>query len=146
MIAVDTNLLVYAHRADSVWHRQARKCLEKLATGGSRWAIPWPCLYEFYAVITHPKIFPRPTPPRTAWETCQEFALCPQVRMLSETEDFAEKLAGLIRELDLKGPKIHDARIAALCHIHGVRELWSCDRDFSRFKFIKVVNPVLGGR
>ena len=144
MIAVDSNLLVYAHRADSVWHRQARECLEKLGTGGSRWAIPWPCLYEFYAVVTHPKIFPKPTPPTMALEACQEFATSPQVRLLNETEDFSEKFGSLIGGLDLKGPKIHDARVAALCHVHGVRELWSCDRDFSRFKFLKAVNP-LGG-
>ena len=146
MIAVDTNLLVYAHRADSVWHQPARECLEKLAAGGSRWAIPWPCLYEFYAVVTHPRIFPKPTPPTTALQACQEFASSPQVRLLSETEDFVEKLGGFIRGLDLKGPKIHDARVAVLCHVHGARELWSCDRDFSRFKFLKVVNPVVGGR
>ena len=146
MIAVDTNLLVYAHRADSVWHREARECLEKLSAGGSRWALPWPCLYEFYAVVTHPKIFPRPTPPPTALEACQEFASSPQVRLLTETEDFVEKLGRLIGGLDLKGPKIHDARIAVLCHVHGVRELWSSDRDFSRFKFLKVANPLVGGR
>ena len=120
--------------------------MEKLVTGGSRWAIPWPCLYEFYAVITHPKIFPRPTPPTTALEACQEFASSPQVRLLNETEDFAERFCGLIQGLDLKGPKIHDARVAVLCHVHGVRELWSSDRDFSRFKFLKVINPVVRGR
>jgi len=54
------------------------------------------------------------------------------------------KFGSLIGGLDLKGPKIHDARIAVLCHVHGVRELWSCDRDFSRFRFLKVKNP-LGG-
>ena len=142
MIAVDTNLLVYAHRVDCVWHQQARGCLEKVATDGSRWAIPWPCLYEFYAVVTHPKIFPKPTPPTTALEALREFACSPQVRLLKETEDFAEKFGGLIAGLDLKGPKIHDARVAVLCHVHGVRELWSCDRDFSRFRFLKVVNPL----
>ena len=137
---------MYAHRVDAVWHRPARDCLEKLATDGSRWAIPWPCMYEFYAVVTHPKIFPKPTPPTTAWEACQEFSSSPQVRLLTETEDFAEKFGGLIGALDLKGPKIHDARVAVLCHVHGVRELWSSDRDFSRFKFLKVLNPLVGER
>jgi predicted nucleic acid-binding protein len=103
-------------------------------------------LYEFYAVVTHPKIFPKPTPPTTAWEACQEFSSSPQVRLLTETEDFAEKFGGLIGALDLKGPKIHDARVAVLCHVHGVRELWSSDRDFSRFKFLKVLNPLVGER
>ena len=113
-----------------------------MATAGARWAIPWPCLYEFYAVITHPKIFPKPTPPKTAWQACEELASSFQIRLLAETEDFARMFGQFTAGLDLRGPKIHDARVAALCRVHGVRELWSCDRDFSRFRFLKVLNPL----
>ena len=47
---------------------------------------------------------------------------------------------------DIVGPKVHDARIAALCRFHGVRELWSADRDFSRFPDLKVRNPLVAPR
>ena len=40
--------------------------------------------------------------------------------------------------------EIHDARVAALCRQHGVRELWLADRDFNRFAGLTVVNPLLG--
>jgi len=45
----------------------------------------------------------------------------------------------------IAGPQVHDARIAALCRDHGVHELWSADRDFSRFAGLAVVNPLVGG-
>ena len=42
MIAVDTNLLVYAHRKDSQWHAVAEPAVRSLAEGTAPWAIPWP--------------------------------------------------------------------------------------------------------
>jgi uncharacterized protein len=63
MIAVDTNILVYAHRQDSPWHTQAAACLRSLAEGAASWAIPWPCVHEFLAIVTHPRIY---SPPSTA--------------------------------------------------------------------------------
>ena len=56
MIAVDTNILVYAHRADSEWHDRAALRLRELAEGRAPWAIPWPCIHEFLAIVTHPRI------------------------------------------------------------------------------------------
>ena len=44
------------------------------------------------------------------------------------------------------GAPVHDARIAALCLQHGVRELWSADRDFSRFAGLMTVNPLVAAR
>jgi len=57
VIAVDTNLLVYAHRRDSEWHRPAREVVQGLAESPAAWAIPWSCIYEFYSITTHPKIY-----------------------------------------------------------------------------------------
>ena len=56
MIALDTNLLVYAHRRDSEWHAEATAAVRELAEGPAPWAIPWPCLHEFLAIVTHPRI------------------------------------------------------------------------------------------
>ena len=61
MIAVDTNLLVYAHRRDSEWNAAARSALSDLAEGRRAWAIPWPCVHEFVAIVTHPKIYQPPS-------------------------------------------------------------------------------------
>ena len=62
MIALDTNILVYAHREDSPFHEAAFRCVVEVAEGAAVWAIPWPCLHEFLAVVTHPRIYAPPTP------------------------------------------------------------------------------------
>ena len=62
MIAVDTNVLVYAHRVDSPWHVPARAAVTALAEASVLWAIPWPCIHEFLGVVTHTRIFSPPTP------------------------------------------------------------------------------------
>jgi len=62
VIAVDTNILVYAHREDADWHDAAYARLAELAEGRASWAIPWPCVHEFLAIVTHPRIFSPPTP------------------------------------------------------------------------------------
>ena len=62
MIAVDTNILVYAHREDASFHKAASRAMTELAEGLAGWAIPWPCLHEFLAIVTHPRIYAPPTP------------------------------------------------------------------------------------
>jgi hypothetical protein len=66
MIAIDTNILVYAHREDSPWHEVAFARLAALAESRVAWAIPWPCLHEFLAIVTHPQIYNPPSPLPTA--------------------------------------------------------------------------------
>ena len=57
MIAVDTNVLIYAHHSDAEWHERAATLVRELAEGRSTWGIPWPCLHESLAVVTHPRIY-----------------------------------------------------------------------------------------
>ena len=66
MIAVDTNLLVYAHRREMTSHAAAREAIRRLAEGHSAWAVPWSCGHEFISVVTNPKPFKKPTSPRDA--------------------------------------------------------------------------------
>lgn len=144
MIAVDTNVLVYAHRTDSPHHERAAQALRGLATGRGAWAIPWPCLHEFLAVVTHPRIYRPPTSPTAALEAVESLLALPALRVLSETADHGSILAGLLRVPVVGGPKLHDARIAAICLGHGVGALWSADRDFSWFPQLRVRNPLTG--
>ncbi len=84
MIAVDTNILVYAHRQDMPWSKQARACVARLAESGSFWAIPWPCIHEFLGVVTHPKIFPVPTPLSHALAQIEIWQESPSLQLISE--------------------------------------------------------------
>lgn len=144
MIAVDTNLLVYAHREESDWFDAAEAALRGLAEGMSTWAIPWPCVHEFFAIVTHPRIYSPPTPMARALEQIDAWMASPSLVLLSEGSSHWQALAALVRSAKLAGPQIHDARIAAICLQHGVRELWSADRDFARFPALKVRNPLVG--
>jgi len=144
MIAVDTNLLVYAHREDAKFHGEASAALVKLAAGTERWAVPWPCAHEFIAIVTHPNIYKAPTPLEIALQALAELNACPTLEFIGEAEGYLDSLAGIALAARVQGGAIHDARIAAICRFHGVRELWSADRDFSRFAAVKVRNPLLG--
>jgi hypothetical protein len=143
VIAVDTNLLVYAHRTDAAFHQPARATLEALAVGRSAWAIPWPCVHEFISVVTHPRIFKTPTPVEHALSQMQALVDLPQVVMLSEGDGYLDRLSAVASPARTQGGAIHDARIAALCLYHGVTELWSADRDFTRFPELAVRNPLM---
>jgi toxin-antitoxin system PIN domain toxin len=144
VIAVDTNILVHAHRSDSEWHAAARECVAALAGADDTWAIPWPCLHEFLAVATHPKIFKLPTPAARALEQVSFWLESPSLALLGEAPGYWDELASVLRSSGVAGPRVHDARIAALCSLHGVKELWSADRDFGRFPGLKVRNPLVG--
>lgn len=143
MIAVDTNLLVYAHRAEMPFHARARERIESLAQGTDRWAIPWPCAHEFIAVLTRPGVFKTPSSVESAFESLYPLAALPHCEFLAEGEGHLDTLRDLALAGRVAGPAIHDARIAAICIRHGVRELWTADRDFSRFPQIKVRNPLI---
>ena len=143
MIAIDTNVLVYAHREDSEWHPAAARRVKQLAEGRAAWAIPWPCVHEFLAIVTHPRIFVPPTPLARAIDQVEAWLESPSAVLLSEGPDYWASLRILVEAGRVAGPLVHDARIAALCLHHGVEELWSADRDFSRFPGLVVRNPLV---
>jgi toxin-antitoxin system PIN domain toxin len=144
MIALDTNILVYAHREDSPWHVQAESQVRELAEGRAGWAIPWPCLHEFLAIVTHPRIYAPPTPLALALDQVDAWLESPSLMVLAESGRYWPELRQALTAGQVSGPQVHDARVAALCRLHGVRELWTADRDFSRFPGLKVKNPLVG--
>jgi len=142
VIAVDTNILVYAHRADAEWHDRAADHVRRLAEGRAPWAIPWPCVHEFLAIATHPRIYEPPTPLDTAVEQVDAWLESPTLVLLAESGEHWDQIRPLLTSGKIAGPRVHDARIAALCIAHGVRELWTADRDFGRFPALTTRNPL----
>lgn len=145
MIAVDTNLLVYAHREDSQWHAAATARIAELAERRAPWGIPWPCIHEFLAIVTHPRIFAPPSPLEAALNQVEAWLEAPGLILLAEVEGYWPGLRAALVEGRIAGPVVHDARVAALCRLHGVRELWTADRDFGRFPGLVVRNPLVVG-
>lgn len=141
MIAVDTNILVYAHRGDSRFHGQAFEAVRALAEARSSWAIPSTCLHEFLAIVTHPKIYSPPSPVDAAFAQVEAWLDSPSLVVLQEGALHWTKLREAL-EAGAIGARVHDARVYAVCADAGVTELWSADRDFSRFPFT-VRNPLI---
>jgi toxin-antitoxin system PIN domain toxin len=143
VIAVDTNLLIFAHRADSPFQRDAVAALKPLLEGTSAWALPWPCVHEFISIATNPRIYKPASTLEEALGFLDSTLGSPHLNLLSESQGYFEKLRHVAKAGKISGPRIHDARIAALCIHHGVSELWSADRDFSSFPQLKVRNPLI---
>ena len=141
MRAVDTNVLVYAEIAGSRFHREARQVLEELAQGPYPWALPWPCIYEFLRVVTHPRIYQPAVPLHVALADLRVILASPSLVLLTETPRHAEILDRIARAAGATGNLLHDAHIAALCAEHGVSEILTGDRDFARFPGLRITNP-----
>ena len=142
MIATDTNILVYAHRADSEWHEPARSRIQSLSQGRVTWGLAWPCVHEFLAIVTHPRIYDPPSTIAEASNQVDAWLESPVAELLSESRSHWQVLKESIRSGRIKGPMVHDARVAALCIAHGVTEFWTADRDFSRYPTLAVRNPL----
>ena len=142
MIATDSNILVYAHRADSPWHDRARAQLEVLARGRVSWGLPWPCIHEFLAIVSHPRIYEPASTIVQAIDQVDAWLESPVAVLLGETGEHWKTLVDLLQRGRAAGPLVHDARVAAICSAHGVTELWTADRDFSRFPGLVVRNPL----
>jgi toxin-antitoxin system PIN domain toxin len=143
MIAVDTNVLVYAHRAESSFHDAAFDSVRSLAEGRLPWGIPVSCLHEFLSVVTHPKLFKPASTAAQALAQIDAWLASPSVQILHSGAEHWSILSELTHVSKLQGGQFHDARIAAICLENGVTTLWSADRDFSRFKALKTVNPLV---
>ncbi len=143
MIAVDTNILVYAHRTELIPHDKAHAVVRSLAESPAPWAIPWPCVHEFLGVVTNRRVHALPTPIGLAFKQIERWSGSVNFRFIGEGIDHLDVLQDVCNMSSVSGGMIHDARIAAICIDHGVSELWSADRDFSRYPKLKVRNPLV---
>jgi len=142
MIALDTNILLHARRRELQYHQEASSLLRDLAEGDDPWALPWPCIYEFVRVVTHPRVFDPPTDLETALEDLESLLDSPSVLLLGEGPVHFAHMARAIESGSARGNLAHDAHIAALAVEHGVIELWTTDKDFARFSELRIRNPL----
>jgi hypothetical protein len=134
VIAIDTNILVYAHRAEMPKHKKALSRIVTLAEGTAPWALPVFVVGEFLRVITHPRVFDPPHSIDEAALAVERLLDSPSVRVLSPGDRWPSLLADAMREGDARGNLVFDAQIVALCREHGVSTLLTDDRDFARFE------------
>jgi predicted nucleic acid-binding protein len=143
MIALDTNLLVYAHKEASEFNLLITEALRPVIEGVAPWALPWPCVHEFIGVVTNPRIYKPASSMPDALSFLDSLMTAPNLQLLAESPGYFDKLRDIVLACKISGPRIHDARIAALCLHHGVSELWTADRDFSIFPQLRTRNPLV---
>ncbi|HEY1362450.1 MAG TPA: TA system VapC family ribonuclease toxin [Xanthobacteraceae bacterium] len=143
MLAVDTNVLVYAADMDSQFHLPCRTWLERQRARAEAWYTSWPILYEFLRVTTHPRVMRRPWTAGAAWEFVSALLASPSLSVLVPSERHADVAEEVIQELpDLAGNLLHDAHTAILMREHGIGRICTRDTDFNRFPFLEVIDPV----
>ena len=143
MFVVDTNILIYAASRRFPEHPRARQALRDWRSGPVPCLVTWGILYEFMHVTTHRKVFRQPWAWAEACRFVQELLDGPSVGVLRETARHAEVAAAVARECSaVSGNLIHDAHTAILMREHGVTEIRTADAHFSRFPFLRVVNPL----
>jgi len=143
MIAVDTQILVFAHRADSPWHARAKQRIAELAENSVKWAIPMHCLVEFYAKVTNPRIYKPASTPVQAIDQIDAWLEAPTVTVLGDDGQTWTSMRSLLLAAQIIGERAYDARVAAVCIQNGVTELWTNDRDFLLFPALRVRNPLV---
>jgi len=134
VIAVDTNVLVYAHRAEMPLHAAATARLRVLVEGSMPWALPVFCIGEFVRVVTHPRVFHPPSDLETALEFLAHVLGSPSARLLLPGPTYPTVFAEACRAGAVQGNLASDAQVVALCREHGVAEILTEDRDFARFE------------
>lgn len=147
MIAIDSNLLVYAHRREARLGEAAHALVTGLAEGERAWAIPWPCCYEFLSVVTNRRIWKDDaSTPEQAWRQFQAWSASPSNYLIGETDRFTDILRLFVQRPHVVGGVVHDARIAAICVAHGIEYLLTRDRDFSLFPELPTRDPLMNKR
>jgi toxin-antitoxin system PIN domain toxin len=141
VIALDTNVLVAAHRSDAPEHAVCLGLVSELAVGERPWGLFWPSLYEFLRVVTHHRVFMPPTPLPLALAALDDLLAAGPVRVLSETPRHAAVLRQVLAESPATGNLVHDAHLVALAVEHGVHEIVSFDEDFRRFPQVRARRP-----
>ena len=139
MIAVDTNILIYAHRSETKLHGAAASRIVALAQGVERWALPVFCVTEFMRVVTHRRVFNPPSTVAQAARFIEGIAASPNCEIVLPGPEFLDHLLAAARDADARGNLMFDAQIAALCREHGIGSILTNDRDFERFEPLRVL-------
>ena len=138
MIAIDTNVIIAAHRREHSLHEKANARLRTILEQDAPWGLPVFCIGEFVRVVTHARVFNPPSSLDEALRAISGLLESPTARLLSPGAAYFEYLSDALKNGDARGNLAFDAQIAAVCLEHGVDRLLTSDRDFRRFKEVVV--------
>ena len=139
--SLDVNVLLYASDRSSDRHDHARRFVETCAAGPEILCLAWPTLMSYLRIATHSRIFSTPLSPDEALGNMSALLGLPHVRAVSELEGFLDAYKHVTGETSVRGNLVPDAHVAAILFQHGVRTLYSNDRDFRKFSAIELRDP-----
>jgi predicted nucleic acid-binding protein len=141
VIAVDTNLLVYAHRSLVPEHRAALRTLERVRRDPRGWGVALRSVVEFWSVVTHPAASGRASTPAEVRAFFETLAGEAGGRIWRPGETFPERLFAVAALLDVRGPRIFDLEIALTALDNGASEIWTLDGRFVTVPGLRVLRP-----
>ena len=139
--SIDVNLLLYASDRSSDRHEPARRFVESCAAGPEILCLAWPTLMSYLRIATHPRVFAAPLSPDEAIGNVAALLELPHVRAVSELDGFLDAYRRVAGDMAVRGNLVPDAHLAAILFQHGVRTLYTNDRDFRKFESIDLRDP-----
>ncbi|HJW71089.1 MAG TPA: TA system VapC family ribonuclease toxin [Candidatus Binatia bacterium] len=140
--ALDVNVLLYASDERSPYHSRARRFLDECSVSPEVLCLGWPTVMGYLRIATHPRVFVRPLTRESATANIDALLGLPHVRVLAEEEGFWTVYRKVADPVHVRGNLVPDAHLAALLLQHGVRTLYTNDRDFRKFDFLETRNPL----
>jgi len=139
--SLDVNVLLYASDRTSDRHTRAWQFLDTCAKGPELLCLAWPTLMSYLRISTHPTIFSEPLSPQEALANIAALLGLPHVRPVSELDGFLDAYRQVTGGLSARGNLVPDAHLATILFQHGVRTLYSHDRDFRKFPSLELRDP-----
>lgn len=140
--AVDVNILLYASDASSPLHAKASAFLARCARGPEVFCLAWVTVMSYLRIATHARIFAAPLTHAEAVANAEALLALPHCRALGEADDFWRIYREVSAEVPTRGNLVPDSHLAAVLREHGVTTLYTHDRDFRKYTFLDVRDPL----
>ena len=141
--SLDVNILIYASDKGSEYFTAASDFLETLAEGNEPVYIPWITVMSYLRIATHPRIFSAPLSAEEAEANMGAFLSLSIVRPINELDNFWSVYKEITSDKPIRANLVPDAHLAAVLKQHGIRTLYTHDKDFRRFPFLEVIDPLV---
>jgi toxin-antitoxin system PIN domain toxin len=138
---IDANLLLYAYNPSFPGHAVARRWLEEVLSRPDPVRLAWVTVLAFLRIATSTRAFEHPLSIEEAIAIVSEWLSLPQMSILHPGDRHWEILSAVLPAAQVRGALVADAHLAALALEHGAT-LCSSDRDFARFRDLRIVNPL----
>ena len=140
---IDVNILLYASDQSSHLHPKATTFLRQCAEGREVFCLAWLTLMSYLRMATHPSIFNHPLSHHEALVNLDTLLALPHCRVIGEEENFWTTYQNITAQVPTRGNLVPDVHLAAVLSDHGVTTLYTHDKDFRKFEFLKVHDPLI---